>query len=413
MHIGQIANVDLIKQVNSAAVYRLIDQQGPISRVKIAELSQLAPASVTKITRQLLAHDLIKEVAQQASTGGRRAISLTTEKNKFHFVAAKIGRRLLTLSLYDLAGQELAALQLPIQVTEQQALIDLLTSTLEDFIEQYSHKNKRLLAIAVTMSGLINPHTGHVIYTPRYQMRDCPLGEYLTKYFNIPAYIGNDTRAMALAEHYFGNSQDCSDSILISVHHGTGSGIISRGQVFLGSNRNVGEIGHIQIDPLGKACHCGNYGCLETVASNDAIIEQVKTLLAAGRPSCLSEQEININAICQAANQGDALASSVLIKVGKHLGQAIAIMVNLFNPEKVLLAGEIMAAEQVIIPAIEQCIKHQSLPSFHQHLPIIPAKFQKQPTAGGFALVKRVLLDGSLLQTIMEDKPTYQTGPTN
>ncbi|RJG47724.1 ROK family protein [Motilimonas pumila] len=411
MHKGQIANVDLIKQVNSAAVYRLIDQQGPISRVKIAELSQLAPASVTKITRQLLAHDLIKEVAQQASTGGRRAISLTTEKNKFHFVAAKIGRRLLTLTLYDLAGEEQAGLQLPIQVTEQQALIDLLTSTLEAFIDQYSHNNKRLLAIAVTMSGLINPQTGHVIYTPRYQMRDCPLGEYLTAYFNIPAYIGNDTRAMALAEHYFGNSQDCADSILISVHHGTGSGIISRGQVFLGSNRNVGEIGHIQIDPLGKPCHCGNYGCLETVASNDAIVEQVKTLLAAGRPSCLAEQEINIASICQAATQGDALASSVLVNVGKHLGQAIAIMVNLFNPEKVLLAGEIMAAEQVIIPAIEQCIKHQSLPSFHQHLPIIAAKFQKQPTAGGFALVKRVLLDGSLLQTIMEDKPTYHINP--
>ena len=402
MKNGQIANVDLIKQVNSAAVYRLVDLQGPISRVKIAEVSQLAPASVTKITRQLIEHGLIKEVAQQASTGGRRAISLTTEKSKFHFVAAKIGRRLLTLSLYDLSGKEIAGIQLPIQVTEQDDLVEFLCQTLADFIAEYSRKTRQLIAIAVTLSGLVNPQSGLVIYTPRYNMRNCPLADIISRRFSMPAYVGNDTRAMALAEHYFGASNDCADSILISIHHGTGSGIMSRGQVFLGSNRNVGEIGHIQIDPLGKRCHCGNYGCLETVASNEAIVERVKMHLQEGRTSSLADKQIDILSICQAANKGDPLAVSVLTNVGKYLGQAIAIMVNLFNPEKILIAGEIMAAEQVLLPAIKQCVEHQSLSSFHEHLPIVAAKFQKQPTMGGFALVKRVLLDGSLLQTFME-----------
>ncbi|MCE0556727.1 ROK family protein [Motilimonas sp. E26] len=402
MKNGLIANVDLIKQVNSAAVYRLVDSQGPISRVKIAEVSQLAPASVTKITRQLIEHGLIKEVAQQASTGGRRAISLTTETSKFHFVAAKIGRRLLTLSLYDLSGKEIVGIQLPIQVTEQDDLVEFLCQTLADFIDEYARKTKKLIAIAVTLSGLVNPQSGIVIYTPRYNMRNCPLADIISRRFSMPAFVGNDTRAMALAEHYFGASNDCDDSILITIHHGTGSGIMSRGQVFLGSNRNVGEIGHIQIDPLGKRCHCGNYGCLETVASNEAIVEQVKQYIEEGRQSSLGGKQIDISSICQAANKGDALAISVLTNVGKYLGQAIAIMVNLFNPEKVLIAGEIMAADQVLLPAIKQCVHHQSLPSFHDNLPIVPAKFQKQPTMGGFALVKRVLLDGSLLQTIME-----------
>ena len=109
---GQIANVDLIKQVNSAVVYRLIDLQGPISRVKIAELSQLAPASVTKITRQLIEHGLIRETSPQASTGGRRAISLTTIKHRFQFVSAKLGRGYLQLSLYDLDGKLMKRLNL-------------------------------------------------------------------------------------------------------------------------------------------------------------------------------------------------------------------------------------------------------------------------------------------------------------
>ena len=103
-----IGNIDLVKQLNSAVVYRLIDRQGPISRIQIAEISQLAPASITKITRQLIARGLIKEVAQQASTGGRRPISLTCENESFQAVAIQIGRKNLEISLYNLAGKELA-----------------------------------------------------------------------------------------------------------------------------------------------------------------------------------------------------------------------------------------------------------------------------------------------------------------
>ena len=101
---------------------------------------------------------------------------------------------------------------------------------------------------------------------------------------------------------------------------------------------------------------------------------------------------------------GDELARSVIENVGEHLGRAIAITVNLFNPQKVLIAGEITAAEEILIPAIHRCVEHQSLPSFHRGLPIVKARFQNQPTIGGFALVKRSLLEGDLLQIIMEQK---------
>ena len=104
MNSTQKGNVDLVKQLNGAAVYRLIDQQAPISRIQVAEMSQLAPASVTKITRQLLERGLIKEVAQQASTGGRRAISLETEVTPFHSVAVRLGRDYIQISLYDLGA---------------------------------------------------------------------------------------------------------------------------------------------------------------------------------------------------------------------------------------------------------------------------------------------------------------------
>lgn len=404
MNGGQIGNVDLVKQLNSAAVYRLIDQQGPISRIQVADVSQLAPASVTKITRQLLERGLIKEVAQQASTGGRRAISLTTEVKPFHSVAVRLGRDYVQFCLYDLGGTELAKDQHDLRYKNQSDLIEGLIALLKDFINSCQDRIDQLIAIGITLPGLVNPTTGVVEYMPNTDIDNLALGEIVREKFGIECFVGNDVRGMALAEHYFGASQDCQDSILVSVHRGTGSGIIVNGQVFLGFNRNVGEIGHIQIDPLGEQCQCGNFGCLETVAANPAIVQRVKKLLAQGYESSLSElEQITIQDVCTHALQGDELSKQSLVRVGNQLGKAIAITVNLFNPQKIVIAGDITAAQEILFPAIQRNVENQSLKTFHSGLPIVASLIDKQPTMGAFAMIKRAMLNGVLLQKLLGD----------
>ncbi|EPX6948552.1 MULTISPECIES: DNA-binding transcriptional regulator NagC [Vibrio] len=404
MNGGQIGNVDLVKQLNSAAVYRLIDQQGPISRIQVADVSQLAPASVTKITRQLLERGLIKEVAQQASTGGRRAISLTTEVKPFHSIAVRLGRDYVQFSLYDLGGTALAEDQHELHYTNQADLIAGLIDLLKDFVSRCEDKIDQLIAIGITLPGLVNPTTGVVEYMPNTDIDNLALGEIVGEKFNTACFVGNDVRGMALAEHYFGASQDCQDSILVSVHRGTGAGIIVNGQVFLGFNRNVGEIGHIQIDPLGEQCQCGNFGCLETVAANPAIIQRVKQLITQGYESSLTDLEnITIEAVCQHAVNGDELAKQSLVRVGNQLGKAIAITVNLFNPQKIVIAGDITAAQDIVFPAIQRNVENQSLKTFHNDLPIVASHIDKQPTMGAFAMIKRAMLNGVLLQKLLED----------
>jgi len=401
---GQIGNVDLVKQLNGAAVYRLIDQQGPISRIQIADVSRLAPASVTKITRQLLERGLIKEVAQQASTGGRRAISLTTECAPFHTLAVRLGRHFIELSLYDLSGTSLAEHGEAFHYHDQNELVNGLIQILSQFIDTHQQSIRELIAISVVMPGLIDPESGVVEYMPNITIQQLALADTLREEFGVQAFIGNDIRGQALAEHYFGASQAYYDSMLVSVHHGTGAGIIVNGQIFLGHNRNVGELGHVQIDPLGKKCQCGNFGCLETVASNEAIIEHAQQLLAQGHPSTLKHDDsLTIEAICEAAEQGDELARQVLVKVGNHLGKAIAMTVNLFNPQLVVIAGKITAAQSVVFPAIQRCVENQSLPSFHQKLEIVSAKLAEKPTMAAFSLVKRAMLNGELLQKLLEE----------
>ncbi len=402
MNGGQIGNVDLVKQLNSAAVYRLIDQQGPISRIQVADVSQLAPASVTKITRQLLERGLIKEVAQQASTGGRRAISLTTEVKPFHSVAVRLGRDYVQFCLYDLGGTALAQDQHDFRYTNQSDLQQGLTALLKDFISRSQDKIDQLIAIGITLPGLVNPTTGVVEYMPNTDIDKLALGEIIREKFGIECFVGNDVRGMALAEHYFGASQDCQDSILVSVHRGTGAGIIVNGQVFLGFNRNVGEIGHIQIDPLGEQCQCGNFGCLETVAANPAIIQRVKKLIAQGYESSLAKLDhITIQDACNHALEGDELAQQSLVRVGNQLGKAIAITINLFNPQKIVIAGDITAAKDIVFPAIQRNVENQSLKTFHNQLPIVASQIDKQPTMGAFAMIKRAMLNGVLLQKLL------------
>ncbi|MCQ1056588.1 DNA-binding transcriptional regulator NagC [Photobacterium sp. DNB23_23_1] len=401
---GQIGNVDLVKQLNSAAVYRLIDLQGPISRIQVADISQLAPASVTKITRQLLERGLIKEVAQQASTGGRRAISLTTESAPFHSIAIRLGRNYIELTIYDLSGKHIVGTAHSFHYTNAQGLIDGLLEHIRKFIADNQNILRELVAFGITLPGLIDPESGVVEYMPHIDVDNLPLSEIITDKYGVACFVGNDIRGLALAEHYFGSSKDCKDSILVSVHHGTGAGIIVNGQVFLGFNRNVGEIGHIQIDPLGDKCQCGNFGCLETVAADPAIIRHVQALLDQGYPSSLQElEDVTMPAICEAANKGDELASQALIKVGNQLGKALAMTINLFNPQKIIVAGNITQAKDVIFPAIRRCVETQSLSTFNKDLPIVESVLYTQPTIGAFSMIKRAMLNGVLLQRLLEE----------
>lgn len=405
---GKIGNIDLVKQLNSAAVYRQIDKHGPISRIQVAEASQLAPASVTKITRQLLERGLIKEVAHQASTGGRRAISLTTSTQNFHTIAIRLGRDDIEIGLYDLSGSYLLGERQSFLYQDQAQLAHGLVDHIQRFLDTNIKNINELIAIGLVMPGLINPNTGIVEYMPNIQVSDWPLAQELQAAFDISVFIGNDIRGLALAEHYFGATQDCQDSIVVSIYRGTGSGIIVDGNVFLGHKQNVGELGHIQVDSLGKRCQCGNYGCLETIATEPAMIAYIEEQIQNGYPTSLhDEHEINMKVICQHAQDGDPLARNMLVYVGEQIGKVLAMTVNLLNPQKIVIAGDIILAKEIVFDAIHRSLAHQALHAFAKDLSLTESQLYTQPSIAAFALIKRAMLNGELLLKLLNE--THET----
>jgi len=206
---AQIRNVDLVKQLNSAAVYRLIDQQGPNPCIQITEFSQLATASCTKITRQLLARVLIKEVDQHASTGGGSGISIVSETRHFHTVAVHLSRHDATITLYDMNIKSLGGEHYQLLERTQETLENALFTAIAHFIANHQRKLCELIAIAVTIPGLVDPVLGVIHYMLHISGNNWALVDNLQQCFNVTSFVSHDIRSLALAEHHFGATRDC------------------------------------------------------------------------------------------------------------------------------------------------------------------------------------------------------------
>ncbi|MDD1783694.1 ROK family protein [Enterovibrio sp. ZSDZ35] len=403
MILAQPGHIDHIKRNNAGAVYKLIDQLGPISRIELSKRSQLAPASITKITRELIDAHLVKETEYgEPASRGRPAIGLVLDNEGWQFLSLRLGRGYLTLALHELGGDILVEERKDIDILDQETLLTLIQNRINHFFSVHANVVDRVTAVAVSLPGLVNSAQGVVIQMPHFNVHNMPLGAAIHRSTGLPVFIGNDTRSWALAEKLFGNARDVENSVLVSIHHGVGAGIMIDGKVLEGQIGNIGELGHIQIKPFGKRCFCGNNGCLETVASLQSVLEDTQALLDQGHESVLQGRKLSINLLCQAAVKGDPVAVNVITELGHNLGQAIAITVNLFNPQRILIGGELNQAKSVLYPAIMDRIQNQTLPQYFEHLELDEAFFYTQATMPGAALVKRAMYEGYLLMKVLE-----------
>ncbi|MCO6556504.1 MAG: ROK family protein [Gilliamella sp.] len=403
-YLNLVGNAELIKQLNYAMIYRLIVQQAPVSRIQLAEISQLAPASITKITRQLLKKKLIKEVDAQQSTGGRPAVSIEAKFGHYQAIAVQLSRSHVTIELFDLGAKCLTSKRCSLINFTQQQVQEYLIALIKEFIQVNSKKIKYLVAISIVLPGLIDSVNGIVRYTPHIQVKEWALGEILQKEFNVSIFLGNDIQSLTLAESYFGSTQHVDDSILIRVHRGVGSGVIVNQQLLTNHNQSACEVGHIQVDTLGERCHCGNFGCLENRVVNKAIEYRAKQMIEQGYISKLTLEHCDIYHICQYANQGDELATKLVKDAGENLGRAVAIMVNIFNPQRIVLAGELTKSPEILLTAVNSALNAQSLEGLRKNLTITCSSLNDSSAIGAFALVQQALFNGSLLVTLLNEK---------
>jgi len=401
---SQPGHIDQIKQTNAGAVYRLIDQLGPVSRIDLSRLAQLAPASITKIVREMLEAHLVQETEiQDPGSRGRPAVGLMVETEAWHYLSLRINRGTVQIALRDLSSKRVAEEELALPLDDPEPLLTRIITHIDQFFIRHQHKLERLTAIAITLPGIIDTENGIVHRMPFYEdVKDMPLGETLENHTGVPVYIQHDISAWTMAELLFGASRGARDVIQVVIDHNVGAGVITDGRLLHAGSSSLVEIGHTQVDPWGKRCYCGNHGCLETIASIESVLELAQVRMSQSMSSMLHQQPLSVASLCEAAQQGDLLAKDIISGVGTHVGRIIAIMVNLFNPQKILIGSPFNQASDILFPAIADCIRQQALPAYSKQISVESTQFSNQGTMAGAALVKDAMYNGSLLIRLLQ-----------
>ncbi|MCG8707760.1 ROK family transcriptional regulator [Brenneria sp. 4F2] len=400
---GQPGHIDQIKQMNAGAVYRLIDNYGPISRIELSKRGQLAPASITKIVRELLDAHLVQETEyQDVGSRGRPAIGLILDTQAWHYLSARINHNSITLALRDLSSELVVEDCIPLPAEHPQPLLQRILSEIDQFFIRHQNRLERLTAIAITAPGMVDAVTGVIHRMPFYDIENMAIGPALEQRTGLPVFVQHDICAWTMAEALYGASRGCQNVIQIVIDHNVGAGVITGGRLLHAGSRNLVEIGHTQVDPYGKRCYCGNHGCLETVASTESMLELAQQRMSISMSSVLHGSPLTVVSLCDAALNGDQLAKDILNDVGNNIGRIVAIMVNLFNPDKILVGSPLNKAADILYPAMMGCIHQQSFPPYSHNIKVEATQFYNQGTMPGAALVKDALYNGSLLVKLLQ-----------
>lgn len=387
-------NFSLIKSINISGILEIIRAKGPISRADIAKLTSLTPASISKTTKKLIEIGLLEETGVGQTTGGRPPIMLKLKSKAAYIIGVYMGPKSLEFILADLDGSIIAEKNFILKNHSKDYILSNLILNLKEIINS---TEEEIFGIGIAMNGIVDINKGISIFSPHYEWKNVKLEKILEKELKLPVIIDNDVRAMARGEGKFGVAKDSKNFLVVNISEGIGSALMVNGEVYTGGNYSAGEIGHIVVEEHStKRCSCGNYGCLEALASTNAIIENIKYKLITGEQSkYLNPEEIDLDKIIKAAKKGDRLARDVIIEKAKYVGKALATVINIVNPNLIVIIGDINKIEGLFYKNVETIIKRYGLATTLEKLEIKPSMLQeKSATIGAVTLILENLFKG-------------------
>ena len=321
--------------------------------------------TVTKMVGELIEDGIVMDFGKMETPGGRRPNIYGLNQSSGYFIGVDISQKRVHIGLINFKG-DLIDEQMDISFEEAHPheRFERLCEIIEDFMSHTVVPRDKILSIGINISGRVNPQAGHSYSFFYFDER--PLTEMFEEKLGIDVSIDNDSRAMAYGEYIKGRVQAEKNIIYVNVGWGLGLGIIVNGQLYYGKSGFSGEFGHITAFENEILCHCGKKGCLETEASGSALYRKFLEKLHNGQSSLLTQQkenedEITLNDIIDVALQEDILAIELIEEVGNTLGKHVAGLINLFNPELVIIGGTLANAGDYLILPLRSAIKKYSL----------------------------------------------------
>lgn len=345
-----MARRELLKAINRTSILNIIKTYGPIARADIAQRAGLSPATVTSLTAELIRDGLIYEKQEGSSRGGRPPVLLALDSTAIYVVGIKLAEEHATLALTNINADIVAKDTIQLAERNPERVSDQLARGVRNLLHSVQVSPGRLLGIGVGLAGIIDSARGMCRVSPHNGWREVPFASLLEQRLDCLVYLDNNVNSLTLMEHLYGQGQHMRDFLVITIGRGVGMGIVANGRVYRGAHGGGGELGHIVIDPEGFLCNCGHRGCLETFVAEPWMIRRARLNgLDVASPDDL----------LAAACSGHPVALEVLQKAGRLLGQTMANLVNLFNPELILISGEgVRMGDFLFVPLHEAMQAH-------------------------------------------------------
>lgn len=330
-----------VRLANRANVLYTLRREGPISRQDIAVRAGVSAATAVNVVGALLEEGILSEAGQLPSNGGRPASLTGINPRHGAIVGVDLGETAVRLELFDLALQRLALVELPVAVEQQDAdaLVALIAGGVDRLLEEGGVVRERLLGVGVGVPGIVQDSGTARVHAPSIGWDGVPLAALLEQHTGLPILVSNGAKALGTAEAWFGAAGERQDVVVCLIGTGVGAALLRHGKVYGGASASAGEWGHTTISLDGQPCRCGSRGCLEAYVGAPAIARRWAQVAgeqegAAGRTD---EEAIERLAVAAQAGSEDALA--VLRATARYLGAGIADLVNLINPDRIVVGG--------------------------------------------------------------------------
>jgi len=333
---------EAMRSTNQLAVFHAIHRHGPISRVELAALLRLSPASITDITSEMIERRLVYEAREAESTGvGRRKVLLEVDYGHAAVVGIKVSNVAVHAALTDLKSDVLSARVDALASTDVETVVGAVVGAVEALRAETADN---LVGIGVSVPGSVDHAAGTVAYSPLLGWRDAHLAEALEDATGLPVVVENDVNALATAEAWFGRGREAEDFLVVTLGRGVGLGIVLNGELYRGPRGGAGELGHVVLEPGGLDGMYAGRGTVEAYLSDDGLLRQALASVPGLPPGA------GVDALLALAEAGDREARALFDRAGTVLGRTLSMLVNLFAPSLVVLAGEGMRAASYLLP---------------------------------------------------------------
>jgi len=369
-------NPALIRQLNLSRVFHAIRLEPGASQRRIGERTGLDKATVSTVVAVLVDDGLVARSTVASGRPGRPEQALTVDPDGGLLIGARVELGSVRLLAATLAGAPLTTHD---QSSEPgpEAALDALVDGTYALLERAGRSIDEVRAVGVGVPALFG-RDGALALAPNLGWRDVPMRARLEARLPVPVYVDNDTKAAGLAETLFGSCRGVDDFVYVAGHSGIGGALYLGGRLYRGRDGFAGELGHLKVRPGGRRCGCGGQGCLEAYLSETA-------LLASAREAGLDAP--TLEALARADEQGDPAARAVLTEAGEVLGDACADLVNLVNPERIVLGGAFATAAARMLTTVEARLDAAALPPPRERVRVGLSAFGAEAvTMGGVAL---------------------------